>query len=67
MSLNDQHIRNEQVKMHLKSQQDVNSLQINELKAQLHELQESLERKKEAYKVLKREIKQLDEQTETLK
>lgn len=38
MSLNDAYVKNEQVKMQLKVQQDVNRLQIKELKAQVQDL-----------------------------
>lgn len=53
--------------MQLKSQQDVNSLHIGELQTKVRELQDSLSQKKEIYKALKREIKSLDDQSESLK
>ena len=61
MSVNDAFIKNEQVKMQLKMQQDVNRLQIKELMAQVEDLTEALARKKAAYKALKKDIKRLDE------
>ena len=53
--------------MQLKMQQDVNRLQIKELKAQVEDLTEALARKKASYKALKKDIKRLDEQSEALK
>ena len=53
--------------MQLQSQLDVNSLEINELKALVKDLQDSLDQKKTTYKALKRDIKRLDDQSEALK
>lgn len=53
--------------MQLQSQLDVNSLEINELKALVKDLLDSLDQKKTTYKALKRDIKRLDDQSEALK
>lgn len=67
ISLNDQHVRNEAEKMQIQAQVDTNLIELQQLRFVVQELEFSLEKKKETYKQLKREIGDLDKQSDLLK
>jgi len=67
ISLNDQHVKNEAEKMQIQANVDTNLIELQQLRFVVSELEFSLDKKKETYKKLKREIGVLDKQSEALK
>ena len=67
MDMNDQLILNEEAKLKLMEEIDVSTLEIMQKRQQALELQQDLNGRKEEYKNLKYDIKQLDDKAELYK
>lgn len=67
IALNDQHVRNEAEKMQIQADVDTNLIELQQLRFVVDGLEFSLDKKKETYKQLKRDIAALDRESEQLK
>ena len=60
ISLNDQSVKNEAERMQIQATVDTNLIELQQLRFVVQELETSLEKKKDIYKQLKKEIAGLD-------